>query len=508
MDYLYSITQHYWECEKGLDERLEWYITHLHEELGNKSLLEAELAEAESRGNIEATPCTTLVLLVGYSLEPLLQSVCVYKPKKIILLLNEDGYGENEEWHQFAQHLTEAIGHLVEKGLLDNGTGKPPEFPGEGNDQGYPVKDEPLAVFQKLVEVLKEETDVVIDVTGGKKSMVSGAYMYAAYAGTRISYVDFDEYDPEYRRPYGYTCKIGGLANPYEAFALREWERVRALYKRYQFREARQILDMEIRPAMAKWSQETIEAIKQLGHVLHFYDLWDSGNYREAHKALSTLPKFKVPVAVTELGPRWYEFQNDQISQTPQHFYGKVGDVKVYVYDELARIKRLIKYNEDYRSAFLRAAGLNEVVLVARLVDYIDESKRTDLLNALDEQTPQASVLFKWLGDPPQFQKWKKIEISFKEGKKMNRWWTKGTAYNDEEGWREFLNHRNKLAHTYFSVPRKWAEDALAFVQANVEDFWGPIENMNVYTEALPWPELCEVTKVANFLPYNLRKEA
>jgi hypothetical protein len=125
------------------------------------------------------------------------------------------------------------------KRLLD----QPPEFPGKGGKQGYPVADSPEAVFQTLVDVLHDETDVVIDVTGGKKSMVSGAYLYAAYAGARISYVDFEEYDPKYRRPYGYSCKIGELANPYQEFALREWERVRNLYERYQFREAREIVN-------------------------------------------------------------------------------------------------------------------------------------------------------------------------------------------------------------------------------------------------------------------------
>ncbi len=512
-DTLRSITQNYWDQEQGLDERLRWYITHPHEQLGNKSLLEAELAEAERRGNLKAKPCTTLVLLVGHSLEPLLQSVCVYKPKKIVLLLNRKSYpvgpGKRpKKWYAYAEHFVEAVQILIEQHWPHCTIEWNIEFPGETGYQGYPVEDNPDAVFQKLVEVLRDEQDVVIDVTGGKKSMVSGAYMYAAYAGTRISYVDFDEYDPEYRRPYGYTCKIDGLSNPYKAFALREWERVRALYQRYQFRETKQILDGEIRPAMAKWPQNATEAVDLLSNILHFYDLWDSGNYREANVSLATLPRFNAPDAVTVLGPGWYEFQEDQISQRPRHFYADVRKVQVYVCDELARISRLIEYNEDYRSAFLRAAALNEVVLVARLVEYVDEGIRSDLLKALDERTPTASDLFEWLKDLTKPPKWKKMKMELPLKNKMNPWWTETkTAYNDKEGWREFLNHRNKLAHTYFSVPQKWAQDALAFVQANVEDFWGPIANMKVHTKALPWPELCELTGVAEFLPPSLRKK-
>ena len=37
---------------------------------------------------------------------------------------------------------------------------------------------------------------------------------------------------------YGYTCRIGKIADPYEAFRLRDWERVSQLYERYDFRDA------------------------------------------------------------------------------------------------------------------------------------------------------------------------------------------------------------------------------------------------------------------------------
>ena len=71
------------------------------------------------------------------------------------------------------------------------------------------------------------------------------------------------------------------------------------------------------------------------------------------------------------------------------------------------------------------------------------------------------------------------------------------------------MEHRNQLAHMYFSVPREWADDALKFVQANVEDSWGqPVEEMGIHTQALPWSELCDLTGVSKFLPPNLRKEA
>ena len=61
--------------------------------------------------------------------------------------------------------------------------------------------DRPDAVFQGLCEHVLPDRQagkrVIVDVTGAKKSMVAGAFLFAAYADMPISYVDFDEYDEE-----------------------------------------------------------------------------------------------------------------------------------------------------------------------------------------------------------------------------------------------------------------------------------------------------------------------
>ena len=519
-DNLRKVTRRYWQYEADLGSRLKWYIDNSIGDLDGKSLLQAELTCAEKAGRISAKPCNTLVFLVGYSLEPLLQSVCVYKPKKVVLLLNEQPYqmGKGKrpkKWHAFARHLVETIELLVKQGLLD----RTPEFPGEkGKTKGFPVADSPEAIFQKLVEILQDEQDVVIDVTGGKKSMVSGAYLYAAYAGTRISYVDFDEYDPDYRRPYGFSCKIGGIANPYEAFALREWERVRDLYERYQFREAKRVLEQEIQPATQHWQPKAVEAVEQLGRIFEFYEKWDSGDFRGAYEYSDLPAGFPRPDAVTKLGPIWYEIADNNFGQKPKHFYGDSEAVKIYACDELARIWRMIKYNEDYRSAFLRAGGLNEIVMLTRVSDLVtDPVERESLLDPLDVQTPSARRVFNALLDPSKTHIDVKKDIPFRDAPNlsishpapMNPWWKSTNLFNADDGWRTFLDRRNELIHKYSSVPQEWAKDALAFVQANVEDFWGrTVDEMGVRTTALPWPDICERTGIGKFLPPNLRKEA
>jgi hypothetical protein len=71
-----------------IESALARYIGESRRELDGQSLLKAELAWAGKRGQISSTPCETLVLLVGLSLGPLMQSVCVHKPGKVALILN------------------------------------------------------------------------------------------------------------------------------------------------------------------------------------------------------------------------------------------------------------------------------------------------------------------------------------------------------------------------------------------------------------------------------------
>jgi len=512
-----------------LNDAMRYYVCKDHRRLDGKSLLDAELECAWAADKIKAQPCETLVLLVGFSLEPLLQSVCVYQPQKVVLVLNEKGYpGETPEtWQTFAGYVTEAIGCLVKKGLLS----QLPQFPGKNGEQGYPAADQPAAVFQMLVKALHDETDAVIDVTGGKKSMVSGAYLYAAYAGTRISYVDFDEYDPKHRRPYGYSCKIGELANPYQKFALREWERVRALYERYQFREARLLIgqDGKCKPGtvmvtMMKYLPDSQQAIEVLVEILSCYEKWDAGLYNEAAESARSIKgnisQFEPPTAVSRLDGKWFSTRQARFERGLPDFYEDTLGFRAYVCDELARIQRLINYNEDYRSAFLRAGSLNEIVMLARLVKLVEDvSQRKDLVEALQSKTPGAESVFEHLkkssgktfqiglekeGNDICFSGAPTIIVTIKE---EMIWWRGLSLFDGQGSWKQFIHLRNDLAHKYYSPPRQWAEDVLAFVKANVIDFLGQQRINEVQTAALTWPDLCDLCGISRFLPPNLRKE-
>ena len=155
---LMRITKAYWEMRKApIDKILTYYICE--SVLNNQSLLEAELDYARKTNNIKLSECKTLVLLVGLSLDPLLQTISVCKPKKIILILNQEGYPvlgqdgkyDTEAPHEFAKHMVSAVRHLKGRGLID----EMPTYLPDNSTVGFPTDEN--GAFKTLVEALHNE---------------------------------------------------------------------------------------------------------------------------------------------------------------------------------------------------------------------------------------------------------------------------------------------------------------------------------------------------------------
>lgn len=518
---LQDLTREYWGKldPRSLTGHLDWYIA---------NLLPHEMQWA-SEHPVDGMPrlhppkesCKLLVLLVGLSIEPLLQAVWFYEPEHVLLLLNEQ-YGDLTNGGQRGADLGGRVRQLITEHLAIR---KP--LPVTPQIECKVVVAGPVPVFRKLLDKVNTTQGVVVDITGAKKSMMAGAFLYAAYANADVSYVDSDDdaFDPEKRRPYGYACRIDQLSNPYQAFALRDWERVRELYSRYKFRDARQLLvgkdskggSNTIMATMSEYLPDSKVAIEMLAEVLRCYELWDAGLYNEAAEQARKIDGFQPPTAVTCLGGKWFWTGQARFEGGLPDFYKDTPEFRVYVCDELARIGRLVEFNHDYRSAFLRAGSLNEVVMLARLVKLVSSDLQKDeLVKALQGQTPGAYSVFdnlkKSVGHT--FQIGPSIEggdiclrgapeIVVTITEQMD-WWRAIHLFGGQGSWRHFINRRNDLAHKYFSPPREWARDALNFVRTNIENLWEAEMGKTVKTEALHWSELCKLAGLEQYLTPNL----
>lgn len=367
------------------------------------NILPREMACVKRPTDEQVKACQKLVFLVGHSIEPLLQSVCAYRPEEVLLVVNRR-YG--------AQTTGEIQADMVKDLIAELHKAACPEVRQPEVEHCLSEGDDPAAVYRTLQQNLTETDSVVVDITGAKKSMVVGAFLFAALAGVPISYVNFpdDAYSQGNRRPYGYKAEIGPLSNPFEDFALQDWERVRAWYASYKFRDARLLLAGELEKGkytggtstilttMQKYVPESENAIRQLADVLYCYELWDNGDYNEAAEQAQKIQGFRPPEAVSTLEGKWYIVEEGKFGGGLPNFYEDTPEFRAYVFDELARIDRLRQYNRDYRSVLLRAGSLNEVVMLARLVKCMpDGEEKLEWLQELQRQTPNAYEVFDFL---------------------------------------------------------------------------------------------------------------
>lgn len=115
-------------------------------------LLPQELGYAGERGAIEHVNCDVLVLLVGHSMEPLLQAVSAFQPKEqIFLVLNEkyDSEGGETPGAIFGDRVKELIG------LLPQDSRQPFQPSSTDDFQAKETADQPAAVFRLLQENIK-----------------------------------------------------------------------------------------------------------------------------------------------------------------------------------------------------------------------------------------------------------------------------------------------------------------------------------------------------------------
>lgn len=520
-------TEEYWEKSRN-KERFETYRCYI------EQLLLQELEAAAKRGRLGSVEKNvhTLALTVGDSFEPLLQVICVLQPKRVVLILNKmygstpgDDYGED---------LHDLIKLMSQNGNISK------RFPLHCTIKKYVLQeDSPTHVFRTLLKAFQEPAAQppagytnVVDITGAKKSMVAGAFLYAAHSGLPITYVDFDEYDPKWRRPYGYTCKIGQIANPYEAFHLRDWEQVRRLYESYSFRNALAMLGKDetngIRGAMAWKSDDTVgeslfeksdrDKVTVVARLFEMYEAWENGDYALAKQMRDSfnprLPDDVVPWSIDALGDIWpnvaltvtanqaaLELLNKHLalkqgsSSPADSLFAQPKRLLAYVRDELAKIERLIEKNEDYRSTYLRAAALDEFLLKARLcVSWLNNSLDIKVANnppvtvtnlSHTDQIRGFKNLVEHSGADSMRETLRRrrslnlsqvnMEVSLRSNApSLHPYWS-GTTLDMDAVQHDrkpcFTKLRGEAIHTHLYLPRSIAEAALELVRAAVDEF-------------------------------------
>jgi CRISPR-associated protein (TIGR02710 family) len=148
-----------------------------------------------------------LIIPVGFSPEPLIMWIRAFQPEKVFFITTPN--------------TTKNINEIAIKSNLRFDQVKYYEVNSSGSTEIYEqIKN--IIYMDKLENSLQE---IAIDITGGKKSMVSGCTLAANYLGIDVLYVDYETYNPQFRKPQPGSELPTILEDPLEVFGDRELER-------------------------------------------------------------------------------------------------------------------------------------------------------------------------------------------------------------------------------------------------------------------------------------------
>lgn len=137
-------------------------------------------------------PIDVLFSVLGYTPEPIILAARVLKPRKHIIFHDKD-VAFNEENIRFLPKF------------LPNGFDRV-ELPDESFSSIYDIMKQQMA--------FNAGRNYTINITGGKKSMVASASIFARDFNTSLIYVDFGEYDSNLRRPLPGTERMNLVYTP------------------------------------------------------------------------------------------------------------------------------------------------------------------------------------------------------------------------------------------------------------------------------------------------------
>lgn len=306
-----------------------------------------------------------MIITLGTSLEPIVLAVYLVKPSNIFVI-----YNNNSHFEKFKNNLNivksvngidgfspdvkgislgEMLHETTEAADLFRLLRGKKRAADDGSSQGN---------LKELTGILNCETkrkNIVFDITGAKKTISSGCFLYAAYADIPVYYMDFESgenaYHPNLGRPYPGRCFYTRQTNPVSVFAIREFEKIERDFDDRKFHDSLTHL-CEIITIMNTGKKEgyfddnEINELVNIGRVCKIYADWQDGAYgkdevkKNIYQRLADISNnLSIPRQFNDLAEYPSSRKGTEIYDNA-YYYSKINSLCSYVTIELARLKR------------------------------------------------------------------------------------------------------------------------------------------------------------------------
>ena len=159
-----------------------------------ESLFASVIEDFKERTDSHFKKGGVLFSILGYTPEPIILTQRALEPEKHIIFYSKNGKQFDNEIAPYLEKYLTSDYELV-------------EFEDTSFDTIYKVMKEQMA--------LHSAREYYVDITGGKKSMVASAAIFARDYDCNLLYVDYDDYIAELRRPRPGTEDLLLVYSPY-----------------------------------------------------------------------------------------------------------------------------------------------------------------------------------------------------------------------------------------------------------------------------------------------------
>lgn len=223
-----------------------------------------------------------LVLLCGTSPQPLLLSASFVKPRRVMLVGSSSVQGRDamarvDQELRSVERKDGVVFERVESCEI------------AANDPTEAYRELAAEIRQRQTELKLKPAQILVDITGGKKTMVAAAFLVCSELGLRSAYVDA-EYDERARMPRPGTANYVLLRDPVAAYRVRELREVVSLVRRARYAAATNLLSQLLEYDLTVPRANLEEALKRLRCL----DAWSDRRMSEVKDAPGELGAFGV----------------------------------------------------------------------------------------------------------------------------------------------------------------------------------------------------------------------
>lgn len=220
------------------------------------------------------------IFLVGFSEIPIILSLATLQPEYVYFLYSRESRDILKLIPDGIEQIQPDMKNRVEDAIQN------PQFALLIPDSSDPV--ETFKIIKQVIQNAQGKT-IAIDITGGKKPMISGGFTTVSIRpDCDIFYIDFRYYDVRRRRPVYGTEFLSKLDNPYEVYDVQSLAEAKKLFQQHNYEAAEELLNtisenLNLHAEQYGLEQEQ-EDVKNYLEMTTCYKFWDALDYKEAQK--------------------------------------------------------------------------------------------------------------------------------------------------------------------------------------------------------------------------------